>query len=71
MRTAIGIHALSSIGEFLIWRSIPNSPNRALYGIRFCCQLTNFLLELHSPLGVVVPVKELLFLYELSALSVS
>ena len=30
MLTAIGVHALSSIGEFLIWQSIPNSPNRQI-----------------------------------------
>jgi hypothetical protein len=32
--------------------------------------LTNFLLELHPPLCVVVPVKQLLLLYELGALSI-
>ena len=32
--------------------------------------LTNFLLELHPPLGVVFPVKQLLLLYELGALSI-
>ena len=30
MLTAIGVHVFSSIGEFLIWRSIPNSPNRQI-----------------------------------------
>lgn len=32
--------------------------------------LTDFLLELHSSLGVVVPVKQLLLFYELCALSI-
>ena len=30
MLTVIGVHVLSSIGEFLIWRSIPNLSNRQI-----------------------------------------
>ena len=30
MLTTIGMHALSLIGEFLIWRSILNSPNHQI-----------------------------------------
>ena len=59
MLTAIGVHALSSVGEFLIWRSIPNSPNHQIKNLAKVSRYTV------NPYSTEICSTEILSLYRL------